>query len=102
MIAPLDVPRVILTQGVEDDMGTRATIEDITQDMQLVDGQTLDDITDGNDEIVGSPRRDDGIDDDGYIGSLVLVVSTFVQQFLDDIREFLGQVLTNLRTCVFA
>ena len=65
-------------------MGTRASVEDITQDMQLVDGQTLYDITDSNDEIVGSPRRDDGIDDDGYIGSLVRFLRTLERVYLLD------------------
>ena len=71
VVAPLDIPRVILAQCVHDDMGSWTTIVDVAQDMQLVDGQTLDDVTDGHDEIIGTTCGDDGINDHTDIGSLV-------------------------------
>ena len=85
MIAPLNVPRVILSEGVHDFMGTWTTIVDITKNMQLVDGQTLNHITDSADEVVCTTCGNDGVHDDSHIGSLVDIVGAFVKQFLDDI-----------------
>ena len=101
MIAPLYVPRVILTEGVHNLMRASSAVVDIAEDMQLVDGQTLNDVTDGADKVVGAPCRDDGIHDDGHIGGLVDVVGTLMKQFLDDVREILRQRLTNLASGVF-
>ena len=70
MIAPLDVPRVILSQRVHDLMGTRSSVVDIAQDMQLVDGQALDNVADGDDEVIGATCGDDGINDDIDVSSL--------------------------------
>ena len=58
--------------------------------MELVDGQTLDDIGDGHDEVVGTPRRDDGIDDDIHIVGFVLILRALMKKFLDNIREIWG------------
>ena len=71
-------------------MCTRTSVEDVSEDVQLVDGQSLDDVTDGDDEIVGTPCCDDGIDNDVDVGGFVRVVSTFMQQFLDNIGEVRG------------
>ena len=54
VVAPLDIPRVVLAQGVHDDVGTRTTIVDVAQNMQLVDCEALDNVTDGADKIVGT------------------------------------------------
>ena len=47
---------MILPQGVHDLVCTGTSIVDVTEDMQLVDGQTLDHITDSADEVVGPSR----------------------------------------------
>ena len=49
-------------------MRTLSTVIDVAKDMQLVDSQTLDDITDSNDEVVGTSGRDDGVDDAADVG----------------------------------
>ena len=85
MIAPLDIPRVILSEGVHDLMGAGSSVIDVAEDMQLVDGQTLNHITDGTDEIVSTACGDNRIHDHCHIGGLVDVVSTLVEQLLDDI-----------------
>jgi len=90
VIAPLDIPRVILAQGVHDDVGTRTAIVDVAKDMQLVDGQTLDDVTDGADEIIGTTGRNNGVDNDADVSGLVDIGEALVEQLLDDIRELLG------------
>ena len=82
-------------------MGTLSAIVDVTKNMQLVDGQSLDDITDGDDEVVSTTCRDDGIHDTTDIGSLVYIVCPFKHQFFDDVVEFRRQGLANLRTGIF-
>ncbi len=100
VIAPLDVPRVILAQGVHDLMGARAAVVDVAEDMELVDGQALDHVADGHDEVVCPARGDDGVDDDTDVGGLVAVAQALVEQFLDDIGEVGREGLAHLRTGV--
>ena len=102
MIAPLDVPAVVAAHLVENDMRTRTTVVDIAQDMQLVDGEALDDIGDGNDEIIGTAGRDDGIYDDIDVCRLVMIFGMLVEQFLDDIGEIARQRLAHLGTGILA
>ena len=91
---------MVLAQGVHDDVGSRSSVIDVAQDMQLVDGQTLDDVADGHDEVVGASCGDDGIDDDTDVGGLVAVAQALVEQFLDDIGEVGREGLAHLRTSV--
>ena len=83
-------------------MGTRAPVVDVAEDMELVDGQALDDVGDGYDEIVGATRGDDGVDNDIDVGGLVVVVGTLMKELLDDVGEIGGQRLAHLRAGVFA
>ena len=101
MVAPLDVPRVILAQGVQYDVGPGPPVEDVAQDVQLVDGQTLDDVAYRNDKVVSTSRRDDRVYDDRHVCSLVNVIRTLVQQFLNDVCKLLRQRLAHFRTRIF-
>ena len=76
---------MVLAQGVHDLVRTWASVVDVAEDMQLVDSEALDDVTDGHDEVVGATRRDDGVDDDADIGCLVAVTQTLVEQLLDNV-----------------
>ena len=100
VVSPLDVPRLVSPHDVHDDVGSRATVVDVAKYVQLVDGQPLDDVAQGADEIVGTSCRYDGVDNDGHVSGLVLVVGTFVQQFLDDVGELAGQRFAHLRAGV--
>ena len=70
--------------------------------MKLVDGKALDDIAQGDDEIVGSAGRYDSVHDSCYIFCLVIIVGALVEQFLDDITEISGKGFSYFRTGVFA
>ena len=87
---------MVLCQGIENDVGSCTTVVDVTQDMQTVDGQALYDCSNGTDEVVSTASRDNGIDDDIHIGSLVMVVGAFMEQFLNDIGKLLRQRLAHL------
>ena len=81
---------MVLAQGVENDMCTRSAIVDISKNVQLVDGQPLDDVANGDNEVVGTACGDNGIDDDIDVSGFVDVIGAFVKQFLNDITEILG------------
>lgn len=98
---PRDVP-VVAVEEIHDAVGTRTTVVDVAEDMELVDSETLDDIGDRHDEVVGTPCRDDGVDDHVHVVGFVLVLRALMKELLDDIREVLRQRLAYLRTCVFA
>ena len=102
VVAPRDVPMVVTIKHIENFMGTRAPVVDVAEDMELVDGQALDDVGDGYDEIVGATRGDDGVDNDIDVGGLVVVVGTLMKELLDDVGEIGGQRLAHLRAGVFA
>ena len=70
--------------------------------MKLVDGKALDDIAQGDDEIVGSAGGYDSVHDSCYIFCLVIIVGALVEQFLDDITEISGKGFSYFRTGVFA
>ena len=91
---------MILAQRVENDMCPLSAVVDVAKDMQLVDGQTLDDITNSNDKVVGTSGRDNGVDDAADIGGFVNIVGTLVHEFLDDVAKLLRQRLANLRASV--
>ena len=71
MITPLDVKIVVLAECVQDDMGSGSSVINIPHNVQQVDGQPLDQIAEGNDEIVGTPRCNDGVDNLIDVGRLV-------------------------------
>ena len=90
VVAPLYIPTVVMAHLVEDDVGSRSTIVDVAEDVQLVYGKPLYHIGYGDDEVVGTSCGYDGVDDDVDISCLVVVFGMFVQEFLYDVREVAG------------
>ena len=78
------------------DVGSWSTVIDVAENMQLVDGKTLDDVTYGYDESVCSACRDNRINDDIHVVGLVGVVCTLMQELLNDVAETLWQSLSYL------
>ena len=67
MVTPLDVDIVVGQELVHDELGTRTSVEDVPDDMQAVNGQTLDRLADCDDEVVGLPRIDDRVKDSSHV-----------------------------------
>ena len=101
VVAPLDVDVVEVAERVHDEVCARTAVVNVAEDVQAVNGQALDEIAEGDDEVVGAARADDGADDDVEVGLLVVVIGTLVQEFLNNIGVFLGQALAHLRAGVF-
>lgn len=51
---------MIVAECIHYNMCTRPTVEDIAYNVQRVDGEALNEVTHGNDEIVGTLGRDNG------------------------------------------
>ena len=67
VVTPLDVYIVVGQELVHDELGTRTSVKDVSDDMQAVDGQTLDRLADRDDEVVGLPRIDDRVKDSSHV-----------------------------------
>ena len=83
-------------------MRSWTAVIDVSENMQLVDGESLDDVCDGNDKGISPSRVDDRINDDVDVCGLVRILRAFMEQFLNDIREVFGQRFAHLAACVFA
>ena len=79
MVSPLNVPRTIVSQGVNDDVCSRSTVVYVSKDVQLVDCESLNDVRDGYDEIVGSACRYYSVDDGRNISTFVYVVGLLME-----------------------
>ena len=79
---------MVIAKDVHDVMRPVSSVEDVAQDVERVDGQALDQLAEGDDEIVGSTGADDGINDYTDIGLAVRKHGVVMQQFLNDVGEF--------------
>ena len=64
--------------------------------MQSIDSQTLNEVPDSLDEVVGLVSIDDGLNDALHVLVLVGHTRRLVQQLLDDVGELLRQRLAHL------
>ena len=101
VVTPLDVEIVEVAQDIHNFVGAGATVIDVAQEVQHVDGQLLDEVAHGNDEIINAMRRNDGLDDHVHIGLLVGVAAVLVQEFLDNVGEVLRERLVDLGAAIF-
>ena len=101
MVTPLNVEIVEVAQHIHDFVRTGATVIDVAQEVEHVDGQLLDEVTHGNDEVINAMCRYDGLDNHVHIGLLVGIAAVLVQKLLDDVGEVLRQCLVNLGAAVF-
>ena len=101
VVAPLDVPVVVGRERVHDEVSARSAVEDVAEDMELVDGEALDEFAERHDEACGAPRADDGLDNHAHVSLLVAVVAVLVEEFFDDVGKLLRQTFAHFRTGVF-
>ena len=64
--------------------------------MELVDGETLDNIAQRYDKIIGTTSGNNGVNDYRHILRLVGVVGALMEQFLDYVAEVCWQGLPDL------
>ena len=101
MVTPLDVEIVEIAQDIHNLVGAWATVIDVAQEVQHVDGQLLNEVAHGNDEIINALRGNDGLDDHVHVGLLVGVAAVLVQELLDNVGEVLRERLVHLGAAIF-
>ena len=79
-----------------------AAVVNVAEDVEHVYGESLYDVGYGYDEVVGTPRGYNRVDDYVHVCGLVYVVGAFMQKFLNYVRKVFGERLANFGTCVFA
>ena len=101
VVAPLQVEVVVTREGVHDLPGSRTTVEDIADDVELVDDETVDEVADGDDERLASTDFDHGVDDGVVVVLPVGFALCLIEEFGDDVGEFGFEEFLELRTRVF-
>ena len=89
MVAPLDVKIVESAQDVHNLVRTGTTVIDISQKVKHVNGQLLNEVAHGNDEVIDTVRRNDGLDDHIHIGLLVGIAAVLVHELLNNVGKVL-------------
>ena len=101
MVAPLDIHIVELHQLFHNDICSGSPVKDIADDMEIVDGQVLDQVAQRLDELRAHFAVDDGADDLIVVYLLVFIAVIHMDQLVDDISECRRHFLTHLGSGVF-
>ena len=80
MVAPLDIKIPHGGEHVQDLRCTRSAVEDIANDMQRVNGQRMNEIRYGYQQLIGTAGLDDGIDDGVVVGVAVVLLEVRLVQ----------------------
>ena len=97
MIPPLDIHIMEAHQLLHDLVRMRASVEDITDDVKVIDDEVLDQLRQRHDEIIAHIDVDDGIHDTAEIAPLILIMAIEVQELIDRVGILLRHLLTHLR-----
>ena len=101
VVSPLDVHVVKLHQLVHDDIGPGASVEDVPDDVEPVNGQVLYELAERLDKFIGHVDVNDGADDLVVVDLFILVVVVHVNQLVDGVGELRGHPLSHLGAGVF-
>ena len=96
MIAPLQVKGVVPLQPVHDQIRRRSPVIDVSQNVQMIDNQPLDQLRQCNDEILRLPQFHDCVDNCLIVSLLVQHLLLLCDQLLNDICIVLRQHLAHL------
>ena len=103
VVAPLDVERMVGEQAVHNLGSAAAAVEDVAHQVQVVDGQALDERGERLDKVVGAGGLQDGLHDALVIAhAIVVLVRVRVQQLVDDVGVVARDGLTHLGARVAA
>ena len=87
MVAPLNIHIVHVHQFVQNDIRPGPPVKDISDDVQLVNGQRLDQMAEGDNEGLRNSRLNNGSNDIVIIALLVHILG-HVQQFIHYVAQF--------------
>ena len=101
VVSPLNVKRMVLLQTIHDQIRRRSTVIHITQNMQVIDNQSLDQFRQCDNKIIRLSKFNDRIDNRFVISFFIKYFLLLRNQFLNYIRIILRQRFTHLRSCIF-
>ena len=105
MVAPLDVGALVRAaqQAIHDLRGAATAIEDVTHQVDVVDGEYFDKFREGEDEVFSGVGFQDRVDDALVVAhAVVVLVRVRVQQLVDDVGEVMRDGLAHLGASVAA
>ena len=89
VVAPLNIIIAHPRERIHDLARPGTAVEDVAHDMQRVDGQTVDEIGDGDDELLGAAHFYDSIDNSVVVVGAVVLNARLVEQLIDDVSIIL-------------
>ena len=101
VVAPLDVNAVIILQNIKHLVRARSPVKKIADDVQAENADLCDQVAHFDNEIVRNAGLDDRLDDFVLVFALGLRHGIAEEQLLDNIAEFLRNLLSDIRTCIF-
>ena len=89
MISPHDVEMVVVHQSVHDEMCTRTSVEDVSEKMEPIDCEALNQSAQFDNECICTVGFDDGFYDFAvvFVFFVALVPWRLMQEFLDNVVE---------------
>ena len=101
MVAPLDIHLVVFHECFHYDIRSGTTIKDVSNNVESVDDEAFNDITDSDDKVLRFANLDDSGNNIVVIFPFIVERKVSVQQLVDDIGVFRRQRFTNFGTGVF-
>ena len=80
---------------------SRPSVENISDDMQVINGKVLDQMAECDDKIIRHLDINNRIDNLTVIDLLIVIVVIHVEKFIDDVGKFLRHLLSHLGTGIF-
>ena len=96
MVPPLYVHIVEAHELIHNDVRPGTSVIDVPYNVQIVNGQVLNQVAQGNDELVRRIILNDGMYDFVIVQFLVIVVVVHVKQLVNDVGKFLRHLFADL------
>ena len=97
MVAPLQVHRVVLHEAVEDLIGVGTAVKDVAHEVEVVDGEALDERGEAHDEVVRGAGVHNGVDDALVVAlALLALAGGGMEELVDDVGVLDGHGLAHL------
>ena len=102
VVSPLYVHRVIGHQLVHNDMRSRSPVKDIPDNVQVIHGQTLNQLTERRNKLTCPPHADNRLHNGPIVGFLVCQIPSLCDQLLHHIGKLPGESLSHLGARILA
>ena len=101
MIAPFHIHVLVFPQLLHHQVRMGTPVEDVSDDMEGIDGKAVDQVAEGRDEALSGADPYDGVYDGTVIGLLVVLRLIHLEKLLYDVDIGLGDLLADLGAGIF-